>query len=199
MIISAVFTFQINERENWSASMLRPLVVTPHQVENSEEPEDDHEEDDGDRRHLLGDHYDHLQSPLQPLIVSTIINWRKTDIWHSLHVYQISHLNFLLCYCFCLTLLILKSFRLFLWTSPQLKKMNFENVFFSLFSLHSKLPPSLELTIVCIEELCSYTASVAEEKKDDVSKNLMWEYLWRAISRKGTIIVAISQMSIILG
>merc|ERR1719222_829769 len=45
--------------------MLRPLVVTPHQVENSEEPEDDHKEDDGDRGHLLGDHYAHLQPPLQ--------------------------------------------------------------------------------------------------------------------------------------
>ena len=79
-IISFFSTFRINERENWSARMLRPLVVTPHQVENSEEPEDDHKEDDGDRCHLLGDHYAHLQSPLQPLIVSKLINWRNIDI-----------------------------------------------------------------------------------------------------------------------
>ena len=35
------------------ASMLRPIAVTPDQVENSEDPEADHEEDDSKRRHLL--------------------------------------------------------------------------------------------------------------------------------------------------
>ena len=54
VIISAIFTFQTNERENWSASMLRALVVTPHQVEDAEQPEDDHEEDDGEWCHLWG-------------------------------------------------------------------------------------------------------------------------------------------------
>ena len=35
------------------ASMLRPIAVTPDQVEDSEDPEADHEEDDSKRRHLL--------------------------------------------------------------------------------------------------------------------------------------------------
>ena len=58
MTILAFFTFQINQRENWLASMLRPLVVTPDQVENAEEPEDDHEEDDGDGGHLEEDDHE---------------------------------------------------------------------------------------------------------------------------------------------
>ena len=46
--------------------MLRPFVVAPNHVEDAEDPEDGHEEDDGQRDQLLGDQDAHLQPPLQP-------------------------------------------------------------------------------------------------------------------------------------
>ena len=60
--------------------MLRPFVVAPNHVEDAEDPEDGHEEDDGQRDQLLGDQDAHLQPPLQPWWVLNCELWEKNRL-----------------------------------------------------------------------------------------------------------------------